>query len=102
MRRHDCKEELRAAGSRATPGRLALLSALERARRPLTVNELERKVPTLNEATIYRALEALSKAGLLRRGMDGGGIARYEYAGKPHHHHLVCTDCGYAVACRTC
>lgn len=99
---HDCKEELRLAGSRATPGRLALLSTLERARCPLTVGELEARLPALNEATLYRAAEALAAAGLLRRGMRQDGTAQYEYAGRPHHHHLVCTDCGIAMQCRVC
>lgn len=100
-RNHDCREELRAAGSRATPGRLALLAALERARCPLTVAELEARLPKLNQVTLYRAVEALAAAGLLRRGMKEGA-AQYEYARRPHHHHLVCTDCGASMRCRAC
>jgi Fe2+ or Zn2+ uptake regulation protein len=98
---HDCREELRAAGSRATPGRLALLGALEQARCPLTVAELEARLPELNQVTLYRAAEALAAAGLLRRGMRGG-VMQYEYAGRPHHHHLVCSDCGISMQCRVC
>lgn len=98
---HDCREELRAAGSRATPGRLALLGVLERARCPLAVAELEARLPGLNQATLYRALLALAAAGLLRRGMKEG-VMQYEYAGRPHHHHLVCTDCGVSMECRAC
>lgn len=98
---HDCKEELRAAGSRATPGRLALLGVLERARRPMTVAELELKLPEINEVTLYRAAEALCVAGLLRKGMREG-VMQYEYAGRPHHHHMVCTDCGVSMQCRVC
>lgn len=98
---HDCKEELRAAGSRATPGRLALLGVLERAKRPLTVGEMEAKLSDLNQVTLYRALEALSAAGLLRQGMRDG-VMQYEHAAKPHHHHLVCSDCGEAVQCGMC
>ena len=99
---HDCKEELRQAGSRATPGRLALLEVLERVRRPLSIGELEVKCPGLNEATLYRAAEALASAGLLRRGMRQDGVAQYEYAGRPHHHHMVCSDCGVSMQCRVC
>ncbi len=98
---HDCKEELRAAGSRATPGRLALLAVLEHATRPLTVEEIARKVRSLNPVTLYRALDALVHAGLVRRGMDGR-VAQYEYARKPHHHHMVCVDCGFTQLCRNC
>ncbi len=98
---HDCKEELRAAGSRATPGRLALLGVLERVRCPLTVTELEAKLPELNQVTLYRALEALTAAGLLRQGMRES-VMQYEYAGRPHHHHMVCSDCGTSMQCRIC
>ncbi len=98
---HDCREELRAAGSRATPGRLALLALLEKERAPLTVSQIKRKLRTLNEVTIYRALEALADAGLLRQGMKEG-VAQYEYASRPHHHHLVCTDCNFIPVCNTC
>lgn len=98
---HDCKEELHAAGSRATPGRLSVLKLLEKERAPLTAGEIEKRVKDLNQVTIYRILETLTKAGLVRMGFSGR-VAHYEYAGKPHHHHLVCADCGFNQACRTC
>lgn len=99
---HDCKAELRAAGSRATPGRLALLEVLERQRMPLTVAQLAHKLPSLNQVTLYRALDALAAAGLIRKGVGVDRTAHYEYAARPHHHHLVCTDCGFAKMCATC
>lgn len=101
MQPHDCKDELRQAGSRATPGRLALLGVLEAARRPLTVKEIEVKLRALNPVTLYRALEGLVVAGLVRKGVEGR-VAHFEYAGKPHHHHLVCVDCGFNKKCNTC
>jgi Fur family ferric uptake transcriptional regulator len=99
---HDCKAELHAAGSRATPGRLALLEVLERQRTPLTVAQLAHKLPSLNQVTLYRALDALAAAGLIRKGVGVDRTAHYEYAARPHHHHLVCTDCGFAKMCATC
>lgn len=102
MKAHDCKVELRAAGSRATPGRLALLTVLERERKPLTVADIARKLSSLNQVTLYRALDALAAAGLIRKGVGVDRTAHYEYAARPHHHHLVCTDCGFAKMCATC
>jgi Fe2+ or Zn2+ uptake regulation protein len=98
---HNCKDELHAAGSRATPGRLGVLKLLESERKPLTVAAIEKKLGNLNQVTIYRILDTLVAAGLVRRGMSGR-TARFEYAGKPHHHHLVCADCDFVQACRTC
>lgn len=101
MQSHDCKDELRQAGSKATPGRLSLLKVLEGAREPLTVKQIEQKLHRLNPVTVYRALESLVQAGLVRRGVSER-VAHFEYAGKPHHHHLVCSDCGFTSQCRTC
>ncbi len=98
---HDCRDELHEAGSKATPGRLALLSVLERSPEPLTVKELETKLPSINHVTLYRALDALVEAGLVRKGIREATM-RFEYAGKPHHHHLVCADCSYISSCATC
>ena len=98
---HDCKVELHEAGSKATPGRLALLKVLEHGRKPLTIKEIQQTLKDLNLVTLYRALGALVEAGLVRQGVVGR-VARFEYAGKPHHHHLVCTDCGFEQTCRIC
>ena len=98
---HDCKDELHAAGSRATPGRLAILKLLEKERKPISAVEIEKKVKDLNQVTVYRILETLTKAGLVRMGLSGR-VARFSYAGNPHHHHLMCADCGFKSACKTC
>jgi Fe2+ or Zn2+ uptake regulation protein len=98
---HDCREELHAVGSRATPGRLALLQVLEKEPRPLTVAQLEEKLSMLNTVTLYRALDFLVSARLVRRGIDGRA-AHYAYAGRPHHHHMTCIDCGFNSVCKTC
>ena len=97
---HDCKEELHSVGSKATPGRLAVLKVLEHSKKPLTAADVEAKVG-LNQVTVYRILDALAAAGLARRGMSDR-VAQYQYGGLPHHHHLVCADCGFAQNCRTC
>lgn len=46
-------------------------------------------------ASIYRALEQLSKLRLVQR-VDFGDAARYEPAlpSGDHHHHVICDDCG--------
>jgi Fe2+ or Zn2+ uptake regulation protein len=48
---------------------------------------------SLDEATVYRALEALASSGIIRRVDLGHSHAHYEFE-KSHHHHIVCTDCG--------
>ncbi len=48
-------------------------------------------------ATVYRTLELLSEAGLVRR-FSFQGRTWYEASlGRPHHEHLLCTRCGRVV-----
>lgn len=47
-------------------------------------------------ASAYRVLEQLDRAELLRR-IDAGGVAHFEPALAPAHHHLVCNVCGAIV-----
>jgi Fur family transcriptional regulator, ferric uptake regulator len=52
--------------------------------------------PDIGLTTVYRTLELLDKAGLVRRVSTQDGEVRYEYRradGTDHHHHLICTAC---------
>lgn len=52
----------------------------------------------ISRATIYRTLDLLVDAGLVRRELFAGGGAHYERAhevqGHTHHDHLYCVSCG--------
>ena len=87
---------LRAGGHKATRGRIALLIALARAGRELTITEIRHRLKKkMDEVTVYRALEALATSGIVRRVDLRHAHAHYELiTGKQHHHHLVCTSCG--------
>ncbi|EGW41927.1 Fur family transcriptional regulator [Desulfosporosinus sp. OT] len=48
-------------------------------------------------ATVYRTLDILSELGVIHRNDFGDGKYRYEITNEdahPHHHHLICLDCG--------
>lgn len=51
-------------------------------------------------ASVYRALEQLSRDGFVQRVDVGSGTSRFEpiHTGGEHHHHLVCDDCGRVEA----
>jgi Fe2+ or Zn2+ uptake regulation protein len=95
---------LRQAGLKATRARLSILSVLDfpaYACKPLSAEELFVRVRpglrrrTVDQATVYRNLKSLEKAGIVRRVDLRAGPALYERAEPDHHHHhLVCTDCG--------
>ncbi len=53
--------------------------------------------PAIGLTTVYRTLDLLDRAGLVRKVHTGDGQVRYEYRRGPesdHHHHLICTGCG--------
>jgi Fe2+ or Zn2+ uptake regulation protein len=90
-------ELLRTAGLRATPGRIQLLKVLEKEPQPLTVYEIEDKLKgAMNQVTVYRALEALHVARIVKRVNLEHDHAHFELsAGREHHHHAVCRNCGH-------
>jgi len=86
---------LRSSGFKVTPGRLALLKALA-GEKPMNISEVTSVLRgTLDQATVYRALEAFANADLVKRVRIEAGQTHYEIlAGGHHHHHLVCERCG--------
>jgi Fur family ferric uptake transcriptional regulator len=83
--------------SRKTKQRQALQETLERADRPLSVDELleaaSRRVEGLGVATVYRAVGALLESGTIETVEIPGEPARYERADKGHHPHFQCQEC---------
>jgi Fe2+ or Zn2+ uptake regulation protein len=89
------REALRRKGFRVTSGKMAILEYLWLEEQPCSISSLFKKVSSLNEVTLYRALEALSNAEIVGRVDLNHGHAHYELIeGKTHHHHVICTKCG--------
>jgi Fe2+ or Zn2+ uptake regulation protein len=91
--------QLREAGLRVTAGRLAVLDALDDLEgdhpdvaQILTV--VRRRLGSISIQAVYNALDALSKAGLVRRIEPAGSPARFESRAGDNHHHVVCRSCG--------
>lgn len=62
---------------------------------------MERKSP--DQATLYRSLADLSDAGIVHRINFHSGTAYFEYApDRPHHHHIVCSECGVIEEIEEC
>ena len=95
------EEHLSRDGARLIAQRRALLRLMERAGRPLDVEELlergRREIPNLNRATAYRTITLLKEHGLvdeldlLHRGRSGH---YYETVPAEQELHLVCLRCG--------
>jgi Fur family ferric uptake transcriptional regulator len=93
--------ELRAEGVRVTRQRLAILQVLRRAADHPRAEEIllraKEQDPSVSQATVYRTLAMLEKAGtILKNEFDGAG-ARYEMADGAHHDHLIDLDTGEVI-----
>jgi len=82
-------------GFKVTPLRTMLLEKLSASSTPLTVPVIIRKVKTAraDAATIYRALNAFTDAGILTTHTLHKDKLSYSFATKDHGHHIVCGKC---------
>ena len=100
--RHGWRGQLRGLGYRVTQPRESVLAVLGRAEGHLSAKEIflrvQKDCPDSGLNTVYRTLEILVRAGMVRRSDFGDGQGLYELSVKPgrepHHHHLVCVKCG--------
>jgi Fur family ferric uptake transcriptional regulator len=88
-------------GYRLTPQRIMVISAIEDSDGHISAEEIYAQViakyPQVNISTVYRTLELLKRLGLVTETDLGEGRVRYHPAGKGHHHHLVCQQCGAII-----
>lgn len=85
---------LRERGLKATRGRIALLEALFDAARPVSAEDMHSRVNSVDLVTVYRTLQSLVEASVVREVRFKDSVVRYEVAESMHHHHLVCIGCG--------
>ncbi|MFO0915801.1 MAG: transcriptional repressor [Pirellulales bacterium] len=102
--------QLREAGLRATPARIALLEFLSKQTGPVSHQEACDALASsaIDKSTVFRALQDLGETGLVRRMELGDHVWRFELvgpgatadaSGNGHPHHL-CVDCGH-ITCLT-
>ncbi|HEY0980437.1 MAG TPA: Fur family transcriptional regulator [Candidatus Paceibacterota bacterium] len=91
----DAETILRDNGFRATPLRILLLEKLFQSSTPLTVPVIVRKVKTAraDTASVYRALNALTEAGVLSAHTLHKDKLSYSFVQGEHGHHIMCTKC---------
>ena len=88
---------LRSHGLKATPQRIQVLELLSKTNKPAGIPDLlaNKRAASLDTVTLYRSLEALVGAQLVRRVDLRHGHGDYELVREgSHHHHLVCEKCG--------
>lgn len=99
-------QRLEQAGHRATPQRMAVVTALLAQRACVTAQELHhalrRVQPQLGLATVYRTLELLVACDLAEGFPQPNNELRYTFCSDRHHHHLICTQCGLVAEVPGC
>ena len=96
------REHLRNTNLPVTSQRMRIARILFDTHRHVSADEIMERLRTEGEAvgkaTVYRTLGLLVEAGLVREHDFGEGFRRYEpNPTRPHHEHLVCTECGKVI-----
>ena len=98
---------LRQKGYKLTPQRRAVINAIAKSNNHITPAELYERAHSEHSGvglvTVYRTLKVLSSLGLICEMHHEGGSRSYLLR-RPaeHHHHLVCSGCGFVVDFGSC
>jgi Fur family ferric uptake transcriptional regulator len=87
------------ANLRSTPARMAVLDAVVQTQGHFDAESLYYGLISggrkISRATVYNTLDLLQECGLVSKYRFAENSSRYEKAfGRPHHHHLICLQCG--------
>ena len=92
------EEKCRASGLRVTRGMHGILEMIARENRPLSVNDIEADQNVREQcdrSTVYRTLERLTNAGILRPiGLHQRAVHYVLVGQKCEHEYLICETCG--------
>lgn len=95
---------LRAGGVKPSPARILTLKAISESPHPLSAQEIEDRISTLDRSSITRTLPILVKARLIHAFSDGSGAMKYEschdHVKERHtdeHPHFHCRVCGKTI-----
>ncbi|MGN6256223.1 MAG: Fur family transcriptional regulator [Solirubrobacterales bacterium] len=92
------KRRLNEAGFRTGAARQKVIELLGGESCALTALEIDRRLPNVGRASVYRTLEQLEQLELVHRVDVGGEVVAFERNDPGgHHHHMVCIRCGRLV-----
>jgi Fe2+ or Zn2+ uptake regulation protein len=93
-------QQLKQAGYKLTPARLAVIDVLESNSEHLSHNQIlaegQKIYPKLSRATVYRTMDLLVELRLMRPFYLTDPTQRFISA-EGGHHHLICTCCGTTI-----
>lgn len=87
---------LKSAGQSVTKPRLAVFETLLQADTPLKNGDIAKRTPAIDRASVYRSLELFAKLDITTTTIRGWTpFTELAEPFKPHHHHLLCAQCGH-------
>lgn len=99
-------DALQRQGYRTTEQRRIILDIVAERKGHFTANEVlaevQKQVPSIGRATVFRTLELLARLGLVSRVHEIDGCHGYVLCDNSHHHHLVCSECGLVINVPDC
>ncbi len=98
-------EVLKVHGIRKTPGRLAIIKAIQDHERPLSEQEIKKEmVEIYDRITFYRNMQTLASAGIIHKIVVDNTVVKYglNCCEKGHRHqnehaHFYCEECQSVV-----
>ncbi len=103
-----CLERLYQKGIKPTSTRILVLRELMKASAPVSLQDVESGLDTVDRSTIFRALVLFREHGLVHDIEDGSGSVKYELCESPEdcsvadmHPHFYCEHC-HQTYCLDC
>lgn len=102
MKRSNPSTLLKQYGLRITEVRRSVLELFLSARKALSQQDIDDRLPDMDRVTLYRTLRTFEEKGLIHRAVDGTTTSKYALCQDEcteHHHvdehaHFHCVDCG--------
>ncbi len=82
-------------GGRMTSARKDIILYLLQSKTPQSIQEVVQSVHA-DEVSVYRTIALLKSCGLLEEIIFPHGARKYALSHE-HHHHIVCSECGFVV-----
>ncbi len=95
------QEILKESGMKVTKNRLLVLDLLISSEKPMSVEDVFKKLKAVDQVTIYRILNQFVLKDIVYQTDFRSGKAYFEFQDH-HHHHIVCKKCGYLEGVEFC
>ncbi len=81
---------------RLTKHRKEIIATLKKSHGTLSASDIHKRLPTIDQVTIYRNLDLFVAEGIIKKLHLDGNEAQYEYQDHPHHH-AICSACDRVI-----